>query len=110
MASSKLSKYPKSSSLPRDSAVWRNIRGMELEDAGKTDEAIRLYEMNVSDHDIGSHPYERLRIIYTKRRDYADAIRVCQVASIALRGQPKKVKRFIDAAGKLVIAQSKASR
>ncbi|MEM7348190.1 MAG: hypothetical protein AAF485_28505, partial [Chloroflexota bacterium] len=35
-------------------------------------------EANITDKFIGKHPYNRLRIIYTKRKDYHNAIRVCQ--------------------------------
>jgi hypothetical protein len=57
----------------------RNVAGMALEKNEKNKEAIRLYEQNVSDHCDGSHPYERLRILYTRCGDYPNAIRVCQI-------------------------------
>lgn len=58
--------------------VDRNLKGKDLEKQGKVDQAIPLYEANLVDHFIGTHPYERLRIIYTKRQDYQNAIRVCE--------------------------------
>lgn len=58
--------------------VDRNLRGIELEKQGRLDEAISLYEANVADKFDGTHPYTRLRIIYTKRTDYQAAIRICQ--------------------------------
>lgn len=58
--------------------VDRNLKGKELEKRGKIDQAIPLYEANLVDRFGGTHPYERLRIIYTKRQDYRNAIRVCQ--------------------------------
>ncbi len=58
--------------------VQRNLDGKALEKEGRIDEAISLYEANIQDKFVGSHPYERLRIIYTKRQDYPNAIRVCQ--------------------------------
>lgn len=61
----------------------RNNSGMALEKAGKIDEAIRVYELSVADAFFGSHPYDRLRIIYTRQKQYQDAIRVCS-AYIAL--------------------------
>lgn len=57
----------------------RNIAGMALEKNGKHKEAMRLYEQNISDRCDGSHPYERLRILYTRSGDYESAIRVCQI-------------------------------
>lgn len=58
--------------------VNRNLRGIELEKQGRVDKAIQLYEANVTDQFDGSHPYTRLRIIYTQRKDYTNAIRVCE--------------------------------
>ena len=42
------------------------------------DEAITVYESNIADWADTPYPYKRLRIIYTKRKQYDDAIRVCQ--------------------------------
>ena len=56
----------------------RNLKGIEREKAGDVDKAKELYEANVRDRFDGSHPYERLRIIYTREGRFADAIRVCE--------------------------------
>lgn len=56
----------------------RNDRGKELEGQGQIAEAVVLYEANVEDRFSGSFPYDRLRIIYTRQGQYADAIRVCR--------------------------------
>jgi len=58
--------------------VDRNIKGKELENSGDINGAIELYELNVTDRFDGSHPYERLRIIYSNRGMFADAIRACE--------------------------------
>ena len=50
----------------------------ELEKQGRVDEAIVLYEANLKDKSVAGHPYERLRIIYSRQKDYANAIRACQ--------------------------------
>lgn len=55
----------------------RNQQGGELERAGSVDEAVALYEANIADEFPGDYPYERLRIIYSKRGDYQSAHRVC---------------------------------
>ncbi|MEI8366758.1 MAG: hypothetical protein WCF65_10120, partial [Parachlamydiaceae bacterium] len=60
-----------------DKVVDRNLKGIEYEKAGKEAAAIKLYEANVADEFDGSHPYERLRIIYTGKKKYKDAMRVC---------------------------------
>lgn len=54
-----------------------NTRGSEAEAAGNLDGAIACFEQNVAALFPGTHPYERLRIIYTKQKRCADALRVC---------------------------------
>jgi tetratricopeptide (TPR) repeat protein len=70
--------------------VDRNLKGIELEKQGKEEQAISLYEANVADHFDGSHPYNRLRILYKSRGDYTNAIRVCE-AYITNSGQDHKL-------------------
>ncbi len=60
--------------------VERNLKGKELEKAGKTDDAINLYEQNVRERAIGTHSYDRLAIIYRRRKRFAEEIRVLEVA------------------------------
>src|ERR1700722_8392335 len=64
------------SDFPR--CVDRNLKGIELEKKGHTAPAVRLYEANIADQFDGSHPYERLRILYARQHRWADAIRVCE--------------------------------
>ena len=81
--------------------VERNLQGKALEQANNVDAAIRLYEANLQDQFRGSHPYERLRIIYTQRKDYPNAIRACQ-AFLKLPGQEgSKRSRFKEHLAKL---------
>jgi tetratricopeptide (TPR) repeat protein len=58
--------------------IDRNETARRLERAGQIEDAIALYEQSVRDLFIGTFPYNRLRIIYTKQKRYEDAIRVCQ--------------------------------
>ncbi|NJD60024.1 MAG: hypothetical protein C3F13_09460 [Anaerolineales bacterium] len=55
----------------------RNQKGKNFERKGKIDEAIKMYEANVTDRFNNNFPYDRLRIIYTNQQRYEDAIRVC---------------------------------
>jgi hypothetical protein len=71
--------------------VERNLKGKEYEKAGEESKAVSLYEANVQDCFDGSHPYERLRIIYTYKKKYKDAIRVCN-AYISNGQQDQKLK------------------
>jgi tetratricopeptide (TPR) repeat protein len=57
--------------------VQRNLKGKNFESTGKLDKAIELYEANVADWFIGDYPYDRLRLIYSKRKQIDEALRVC---------------------------------
>ena len=60
--------------------VDRNLKGIEFEKKGEIEKAIRLYEKNVEEDFEGSHPYDRLAIIYRKRGEYVEEIRVLRKA------------------------------
>jgi len=59
-----------------DSMVDRNNKGIELEKKGDIENAIKLYEQNVADEFFGTYPYDRLAIIYRKRKQFDDEIRI----------------------------------
>lgn len=54
--------------------------GRALEMAGRVDEAIPYYETAVADQMSTRFPYEHLRIIYRRRGQPADGLRVCETA------------------------------
>ena len=70
--------------------VERNNIGTEMEKQGRIDHAILLYEKNVHDEFDGSLPYNRLRIIYTRQKRYAEALRICEtyIALLKRLGHP----------------------
>lgn len=72
-----------------------NNRGIELEKLGQIDEAIKVYEKNISIGYLATHAYERLRIIYKRRKDPANELRVLR-AGIALF-EPANDERFLQA-------------
>jgi hypothetical protein len=55
-----------------------NGKGMEAEKEKGIEEAFGFYEILIAEAFIGTHPYDRLRIWYTKNKNYKDAMRVCQ--------------------------------
>lgn len=59
-----------------DIMVDRNNKGIELEKKGDIENAIKLYEQNVADEFFGTYPYDRLAIIYRKRKRFDDEIRI----------------------------------
>lgn len=72
-----------------------NNRGIELEKLGQIDEAIKVYEKNISIGYLATHAYERLRIIYKRRKDPANELRVLR-AGVALF-EPANDERFRQA-------------
>ncbi|MCA9933208.1 MAG: hypothetical protein H6662_08260 [Ardenticatenaceae bacterium] len=61
--------------------LGRNLNtGRALEMAGRVDEAIGYYETAVFDQMSTRFPYEHLRIIYRRREQINDALRICQAA------------------------------
>ena len=75
------SMYTKRSSTMRsgsDRTLFLEGRAFDLEKEGELDEAKRLYWQIINDGFNGSFPYERLRIICAKQKDWRGAIKACQ--------------------------------
>jgi len=99
--------------------VDHNLKGIELEKAGRVDDALLLYEANVAMGFGGSHPYDRLRVIYSKRGQLDDAIRVCQAfvklaetligSGLPYADLPSKRDRFMQWIRKLEARRVKAA-
>jgi hypothetical protein len=66
-----------------------NNEGIELEKNGKEDEAIIVYEKNVSRRCTATHSYDRLLVIYRKRKDVDNELRIAKLASAIF---PKETK------------------
>src|SRR5699024_11821484 len=73
--------------------IERNLQGKEFEKAGEIEKAIELYEKNVEEKFEGNHPYDRLAIIYRKRREYQEEIRVLNQAISVFEKEKIKSKR-----------------
>lgn len=63
-----------------DKQVERNLKGIQFEKEGQIDKAIELYEANIEENFEGNHPYDRLAVIYRKREQIDDEIRVLEKA------------------------------
>lgn len=63
-----------------DKQVERNLRAIEHERRGDLANAIELYEANVKEQFDGSHPYNRLAIIYRKLGKKQDEVRILEMA------------------------------
>lgn len=68
----------------RDEAIAntaaRNNEGIAFEKAGETDRAIEVYEENIANGYPALHAFNRLMVLYRRRRDYANEIRVIKRA------------------------------
>ena len=58
----------------------RNLEGMELERAGRIDEAVALYEQNLAEGFEGDWPYGRLVAIHERRGEPERAVQVLERA------------------------------
>ncbi len=70
LVSSRMRTYLQCSRIPTDAAE-RNLLGIELEADGLIDNAIECYEANVRDGFEGNHPYDRLAVIFRRRKEPA---------------------------------------
>jgi hypothetical protein len=86
--------YVEAADKIEDIVVSRNLKGKEYEREGKESEALQLYEANIKDKFDGSHPYERLRIIYTRKSRYNDIIRICEAYIENGQNDPQLKKKY----------------
>lgn len=71
-----------------------NNKGIQLEKNGKIDEAIQVYETNIDgDCYHATHSFDRLMVLYRKRKDYVNEIRVIKKA-IKIFKMPKYEERL----------------
>jgi len=95
-----IEKYRKELSKIENNWVNRNLKGIKLEKEGKIDKAIKLYEKNIEEEFDGSHPYERLAIIYKKKGLFDDEIRILRKAKG--RMNEEKLKRRLEKAKEII--------
>ena len=97
----------------------RNIKGKEFEASGEIDKAIELYEQNLTLGSIAPFPYTRLSIIYKKRKDLNNEIRVLKLLLSIQETEAKKYKwkegskqfdKIINVREKLNKAQSELAK
>lgn len=67
-------------------------KGSTAEADGNLPEAIKWYELCVAEQVSLTAPYKRLRIIYTKRKDYDHALRICEAAITRFKTAPSDDK------------------
>jgi tetratricopeptide (TPR) repeat protein len=67
----------------------RNVAALEHEQRGEWDAAVELYEANVAEGFAGDWPYQRLALLYTRRSQPADAVRVLERAVEVFQALPR---------------------
>lgn len=82
-----------------------NEKGMEYESIGDIDNAIICYEENIKNEFAGSHPYRRLAIIYRRKKDYVNEIRVLEKALESYDDKGYKGKKYEEFQVRLIKAK-----
>jgi tetratricopeptide (TPR) repeat protein len=65
--------------------VRHYLRGQNLEQLGRTEEAIALYEQAVAGGFDSTGPYDRLIVLYGHLARHPDVIRICEAALVHVR-------------------------
>jgi hypothetical protein len=60
--------------------VKQYLRGQNLEQVGRVEEAADLYEIAIRAHFDSTGPYDRLIAIYSNRAEHRDVVRVASAA------------------------------
>jgi hypothetical protein len=81
---------PQDRAIPADELVRDFLRGQNLEQVGRTDEAVDLYERAVTASFDAAGPYDRLIWIYQSRKAHRDVIRVAAASIRNVRTYPAK--------------------
>lgn len=73
-----------------DSLVKDFLRGQNLEQIGKVDEAVKVYESIVAEGFDSAGPYDRLIWIYQARSLHRDVIRIAEASLAGVRTYQQK--------------------
>ena len=68
----------------------RNVAGLEHEQRGEIDAAIALYEQNLAEGFAGDWPYSRLVLIYSRRGQPQEVVRVLERAVAVFEALPRR--------------------
>ncbi|MFN2388264.1 MAG: hypothetical protein ABR575_01455 [Actinomycetota bacterium] len=79
-------------------SVGDYLRAQNLEQLGRDDEAIELYERAVAARFDSTGPYDRLIALYSHRALHAEVIRVAEAARANVRTHPDKRVWYEDMA------------
>lgn len=87
--------------LSRQETLYEDSRliklGIDLEKEGMIEEAISVYEKAILPQLPVTHPYDRLMILYRKRKDYENEMRVIKIAiSVFMKENERRAGRTIE--------------
>ncbi len=74
--------------------VRRYLRGQNLEQLGRIEDAIAEYEAAVEAAFDSTGPYDRLIALYGNRAEHHEVIRVTDAALSAVRTAPEKIETY----------------
>lgn len=76
--------------------VERNNQGIRYEKQGNIEEAIKIYEENIKPGCYPArHSFDRLLVLYRKRKDYQNEQRVCKLAISVFKEEQKYKERLV---------------
>lgn len=104
------SNWINTSTAEENKQVERNLKGIELEKAGQTEEAMLLYLENITEGFDGSHPYNRLAVYYRKRKEYEKEIEVLDAAINLYKTLIQKNSMRSDLHGKILDWENRKER
>lgn len=74
----------------------RNNQGIRYEKQGSIEEAIKIYEENINPECYPArHSFDRLLVLYRKRKDYQNEQRVCKRAISVFKKEQKYKDRLV---------------
>lgn len=77
-----------------DVMVQEFLRGQNLEQIGRVDEAIEIYERVVADGFDAAGPYDRLIWIYQMRNRHADVVRIAELSLTSVHTYAEKAEWY----------------
>ena len=86
------------------------LRAQNLEQVGRPEEAVALYEEAVVAGFDSSGPYDRLIFIYSNRAQHPDVIRIAEAALAQVRTYPDKKAWYETMRAEAIKAQSRVPR
>jgi hypothetical protein len=90
--------------------VKNYLRGQNLEQVGRVDEAIDLYESAVAARFDSTGPYDRLIALYGDRAQHPDVVRVAEAAIANVHTHADKTAWFERMRAEALRAQAKVPR